>query len=205
MTGHRQSGLKLLVDYLDQHELAALSALRILFTLYEYNRPLTIKQIYKTGSGYRRAQLRYMAEIGLLDHQLSDAQRRGRNPTPRPTAYGLTAKGRYHINKLMARECPNIEDSDHLSRWLTLITNRGVDNFPLLRLLVRVEQSPDQCNRELFNYRSGCNTSQVMRLVEHGLLIETIQGSRKEKSPGKQWMKLRGYLNSKIPDTMLGQ
>lgn len=207
MAGTRQSGLKLLIDYLDDNGLSALSAMQVLFTLYEFNQPLTVKQIYDTGSGYRRAQLRCMAEIGLLKHQLSNAQRRNveRNPAPRPTAFELTTKGRYHVNSLMARECPSIEDRDHLSRWLTLIRNHGVVNFPLLRLLVRVEEDPGLCGRELFSYRSGANNEQVDRLVDLGLLSEKMDGSRKEKYPGERWLMLRGYLNWPIPDSAINQ
>lgn len=206
MAGPRkQSGLKLLVDYLESVNLLAFSAMQVLFTLHEYNRPLTVKQIFGTGSGYRRAQLRYMAEIGLLKHEFSDAQRRGAGTDARPTAYGLAKKGRYHVESVLTRECPDIEDRAHLSRWLKLIKKEGVDSFSLLRLLVQVEEKPGQCGRELFTYRSGFNNEQVDRLTEQDLIVEELNNSRKEKYPGERWLMLRGYLNWPIPDSLINQ
>lgn len=177
---------------------------------------LTIKggqkiSIQRAANRFGMSKLRYMADIGLLKHQFSDAQRlsrinnrkRNRNPDPRPTAYGLTTKGRYNVDSLMARECPNIEDRDHLSKWFTLIKNQGVANFALLRLLVKIDEAPGQCGRELFTYRSGANNEQVDRLVDLGLLSEEMVGPRKEKYPGERWLMLRDYLNWPIPDSAL--
>lgn len=76
-------------------------------------------------------------------------------------------------------------------------------NFALLRLLVKIDEAPGQCGRELFTYRSGANNEQVDRLVDLGLLSEELVGPRKEKYPGEQWLMLRDYLNWPIPDSAL--
>ncbi len=88
------TGLKLLIDYLDKKGLGALGVLQVLFSLYEADRALTVKQIYHIGSGYRRRQLSQMATAGLIKRQLSDAQRRVTQISTddrTPRAYGLGA------------------------------------------------------------------------------------------------------------------
>lgn len=200
------TGLKLLIDYLDKQGLGALGVLQVLFSLYEADRALTVKQIYGIGSGYRRKQLARMAETGLTKRQLSDAQRRvpGLVTDDRtPRAYALAARGRYQVNRLLARECPNMEDRGHLLRWLNLLRANGISSYAQLRLLVQIDEAPGMCGKELFSYQSGTNKEQMAFFKSQDLIMEVMEGSRIEKYPGDRWRMLRDYLNTTIPDSML--
>jgi hypothetical protein len=200
------SGLKLLIDYLDKQGLGALGVLQVLFSLYEADRALTVKQIYRVGSGYRRKQLARMATAGLTKRQLSDAQRRVTllstdDRTPR--AYGLAAKGRYQVHRLMDRECPDMEDRGHLLRWLNLLKVNGISSYAQVRLLVQIDEAPGMCGKELFSYQSGTNKEQMAFFKSQDLIEEVMEGTRIEKYPGDRWRMLRDYLNTTIPDSML--
>lgn len=200
------TGLKLLVDYLDKQGLGALGVLQVLFTLYEADGPLTVKQIYGIGSGYRRKQLARMETAGLTKRQLSDAQRRVtrlRTDDRTPRAYGLAAKGRYQVNCLMTRECPEMENRGHLLRWLSLLKVNGISSYAQLRLLVQIDEAPGMCGKELFSYQSGTNKEQMSFFKSQNLIEEQMEGSRIDKYPGDRWRMLRDYLNTTIPDSML--
>lgn len=199
----KKSGLKLLIDYLDMHDLAALGVLQVLFRLYDAEGPLTVNELYSTGSGYRRAQLGLMAENGLIKNQLSEFQRISKRLSGVPSGYALAAKGRFHLHRLMAREAPDIDDRGHLLRWLTLLRNNGISSFAQLRLLVQIDETPGLCGKELFTYRSGSNNEQIDHFVDYGLVSEVLAGTRKEKYPGKGWTMLRGYLNRPIPEKLI--
>lgn len=190
-------------DYLDMHYLAALGVLQALFRLYDAEGPLTVNELYSTGSGYRRAQLGLVAVNGLIKNQLSEFQRSSKRLSGAPAGYALAAKGRFHLNRLMAREAPDIDDRGHLLRWLTLLRNNGINSFAQLRLLVQIDETPGVCGKELFTYRSGSNNEQIDHFVEHELVSEVLVGTRKEKYPGKRWAVLRGYLNRPITYELL--
>lgn len=200
------TGLKLLIDYLDKQGLGALGVLQVLFSLYEVDRALTAKQIYRIGSGYRRKQLGRMVAAGLIKKQLSESQRQAirlRADDRVPRAYGLAAKGRYQMSRLMARECPDIDDRGHLLRWLKLLKANGISSYAQLRLLVQIDEAPGMCGKELFSYQSGTNKEQMVFFKSQNLVEEVMVGSRIEKYPGERWHLLRDYLNSPIPNSML--
>ena len=199
------SGLKTLIDNLDANGLSSLGAMQVLFTLYDASRPMTANGIYGTGSGYRRAQLRHMCDIGLI----KDPRRKSQNQTlvysGSKASNAIATKGRNQLDRLMARESPNINERGHLQRWLRLIKLNGISSFAHLRLLVQIEETPGLCGRELFTYRSGTNNEQISRFQKLDLVSEILVNSRKEKYPGERWLMLRGYLNWPIPDSILHQ
>lgn len=185
------------------HYLAALGVLQVLFRLYDAEGPLTVNELYSTGSGYRRAQLGLVAVNGLIKNQLSEFQRSSKRLSGAPAGYALAAKGRFHLDRFMSREAPDIDDRGHLLRWLTLLRNNGIGSFAQLRLLVQIDETPGMCGKELFTYRSGSNNEQIDHFVDYGLVSEVLVGTRKEKYPGKRWTMLRGYLNRPIPEKLV--
>lgn len=199
------SGLKTFIGNLDANGLPSLGAMQVLFTLYDCRRPLTANGIYGTGSGYRRAQLRHMCDIGLIQNSLKKPQKQPLVLSGSKASYTIATKGRNQLDRLMARESPNITDRGHILRWLRLVRLHGISSFAHLRLLVQIEETPGLCGRELFTYRSGTNNEQISRFQELDLVTEVLVDSRKEKFPGERWLMLRGYLNWSIPDSMLNQ
>lgn len=199
------SGLKTFINTLDVNGLPSLGAMQVLFTLYDASRPLTANGIYGTGSGYRRAQLRHMCEIGMIRNSLRKPQKQPPVLSGSKASYTIATKGRNQLDRLMARESPNINDCGHLLRWLRLVRLHGISSFAHLRLLVQIEETPGLCGSELFTYRSGTNNEQIRRFQELELVSEVLVDSRKEKFPGARWLMLRGYLNWPIPDSMLNQ
>lgn len=199
----KKSGLKLLIDYLEKRGLPALAALQVLFSLHEADNPMMVIDIFGTGSGYRREQLRTMEMIGLLRSRHSTYQRRANRIQSSPSAYELTGQGRSLVVRFMSRESPDIDDRGHLLRWLKLIRYQGITDFAHLRLLVQIDETPGRIRRELFSYLSGSQKVLFTRLQKHQLVTEVLVGNRKEKYPGPNWHILCCYLNQPIPESLL--
>lgn len=49
--------------------------------------------------------------------------------TGRRGVYGLTANGRYQVNRLMTRECPDIGDRGPLPMWFKWLMANGFSSY----------------------------------------------------------------------------